>query len=313
MHVVRLQPKRQPDLSCPHAGKVLLYHSRFFAYKSAWMMRSLQFWQHPPRLKYSVVMPRTVKSDHRFHEHTHDFFELGFVIDGHCAWRVGKGSHTLHAGDALMVPPGVAHYEKIPAEACARLAWVGFAFETSPRMPATLRSPVRAGSHSSELHALLQLIFSEHQANALGSAERARLALGELLIVLCRALEHPSSQALDDTPAHVGPRQAQVARSAARYLTENLTRPLSIRDLARYHSLGTPHFSAVFRRYHGVSPLRFLQQARIARAKEMISEGALSTKEIAAICGFVDAAHFCRRFKETTGVTPKQYRRTQPA
>jgi len=35
--------------------------------------------------------------------------------------------------------------------------------------------------------------------------------------------------------------------------------------------------------------------------------------EIAANRGYVDSAHFCRRFKETTGVTIKQYRVTQPA
>jgi transcriptional regulator GlxA family with amidase domain len=31
-------------------------------------------------------------------------------------------------------------------------------------------------------------------------------------------------------------------------------------------------------------------------------------KEIAAACGYVDAAHFCHAFKTATRLTPKRYR-----
>ena len=81
-----------------------------------------------------------------------------------------------------------------------------------------------------------------------------------------------------------------------------------MREVARYHSLCAPHFSAVFRRYHGVPPQRFLHEARVRVAKELVAAGEKTVKETAAICGYVDAAHFCRRFKEATGLTPKAYR-----
>ncbi|MFO1451670.1 MAG: AraC family transcriptional regulator [Opitutaceae bacterium] len=276
-------------------------------------MSSLQFWEHSPRLKYSVVMPRPVKADHRFHDHSHDFFELSLVLEGECTWKIGRRSVHLSRGDALLVPPHINHYEKVPEDKVARIAWVGFEFEAAPRVPPALLGPLPAGRHSSELQALLQLIYSEHQSSELGSAERAKLVLREVLIVLCRALDQPKSDGQEPPSARMSLRQSQIARSAARYLTENLARPLSVREVARYHSLCTPHFSAVFRRYHGLSPQRFLHHARIAHAKALVSAGELTIKEIAAICGYVDAAHFCRRFKETTGVTPKQYRVTQPS
>src|SRR5690606_31631197 len=162
-------------------------------------------------------------------------------------------------------------------------------FAEEPKVPPAVLSPVRAGPHSAELQRLLELIFAEHQSVALGSAERARLALQEVLIVLCRAAERPATgDGEEPRPLHMSVRQASVARSAARYLTENLARPLSVRDVARYHSLCTPHFSAIFRRYHGMSPQRFLHHARVAHAKTLVSAGRLSIKEIAATCGYVD-------------------------
>lgn len=275
-------------------------------------MSSLQFWELVPRLKYSVVMPRPVRADHRFHPHAHAFFELALVLEGTCTWRIGRRTARLAAGDFLLLPPNVEHHEQVPAGESARMAWVGFDFATPPRVPPALLEATPAGELAADLRGLMERIFAEHQSSALASAERARLLLRELLIVLCRAVERPGD--VDEAPAvpHISLRQAQVARSAARYLTDNLARPLSVRDVARYHSLCTAHFSTVFRRYHGVSPQRFLHLSRISRAKALIREGELTVKEIAAICGYVDAAHFCRRFKETTGVTPKQYRATQP-
>lgn len=275
-------------------------------------MTPLQFWENSPRLKYSVVMPRTVRSDHRFHDHAHAFYELALVVEGRCTWRFGRrATHSLEAGDALLIAPQITHHEEIPSGNVARLAWLGFDFAEEPRVPAALLNPVRKGAHSGELQRVAELIFSEHQSTSLGSAERTHLALKESLILLCRAIEQPPASGEPVQPLHMSARQAQIARSAAHYLTENLARPLSVREVARYHSLCTPHFSAVFSRYHGISPQRFLHQARIAQAKRLVSAGALTTKEIAAVCGYVDAAHFCRRFKETTGVTPKQYRVTQ--
>lgn len=277
-------------------------------------MTPLQFWEHLPRLKYSVVMPRAVRSEHRFHDHSHAFFELALVLEGRCSWRVGRRhTHHLETGDSLLIAPEVFHHERIPEGASARIAWVGFDFSSEPRLPPPLLAPVRGGAHTQELKHLLQLIFSEHQSTALGSAERAFLALRETLIVFCRALESPATEGTSVEPTRMSARQAQVARSAARYLNDHVAKPLSMREVARYHSLSTPHFSSLFSRYHGVSPQRFLHQARIRHAKELITSGHLTIKEIAAVCGYVDAAHFCRRFKETTGVTPKQYRVTQPA
>jgi AraC-like DNA-binding protein len=276
-------------------------------------MSSLQFWELVPRLKYSVVMPRPVRADHRFHAHSHAFFELALVLEGTCVWRIGRRTARLAAGDFLLLPPQVEHYEQVPPGEAARMAWVGFDFASPPRVPPSLLEPAPTGHYAAELRGLMERIFAEHQSSALASAERARLLLREVLIVLCRAVERPADAGEEPAVPHMSLRQAQVARSAARYLTDNLARPLSVRDVARYHSLCTAHFSTVFRRYHGVSPQRFLHLSRVSRAKALIREGELTVKEIAAICGYVDAAHFCRRFKETTGVTPKQYRATQPA
>jgi AraC-like DNA-binding protein len=271
-------------------------------------MSSIQFWQHPASLRLAMVQSRLLPSSTHFRHHDHGFYELGFVLSGRCRWIFARRPQRVRAGEFILVPPGQSHHELIGPGECARLAWVGFDL-TGPdvSVPAWSLRPVSAGPWAAELARLLETVSAENQSSDLGSRERRQLALQEILILVCRAAGRPATRG----PRPPEKRSAQVARSAAHYLTANLDRPLSVQAVARYHSLGAPHFSVVFRRHHGVTPREFLHRSRIARARELLAGDGRLVKEIAAICGYADAAHFCRRFKSATGLTPKQFRRRQ--
>ncbi len=271
-------------------------------------MSSVQFWQHPASLKLSMVQSRPLPSSAHFRHHDHSFYEIGFVLSGRCRWVFARRPQRVRAGEFILVPPGHAHHEVIEPGERARLAWVGFDLAGAGlTAPAWSLRRVSAGPWALELARLLETVFVENQSADLGSRERRQLALQEILILVCRAAGQPAGR----RPRAPEKRSARVARSAAHYLTENLDRPLSVQAVARYHSLGAPHFSVVFRRHHGVTPREFLHRSRLARARELLAGGTRLVKEIAAICGYSDAAHFCRRFKTATGLTPKQFRLRQ--
>jgi YesN/AraC family two-component response regulator len=52
----------------------------------------------------------------------------------------------------------------------------------------------------------------------------------------------------------------------------------------------------------------YVNMVRVNRAKFMLQSYRMSVKEIAATCGYSDAAYFCRVFRKVTGLTPMQYR-----
>jgi AraC-like DNA-binding protein len=271
-------------------------------------MDSLQFWQHPPRLHLCVVMPRASRRRLKYAEHTHPFHELAMLLDGECEWRLGTKRERLRAGDLLLVPAGVRHYEHTLVRGRARIGWIGFDFtDGHADIPAALRAPLSAGEHTEELRRLFDVVCSEHQGNALGHRERAGLALREVLILLARL--KPAGAEPPALRAPKARRTAQLVQSAAFTLTGNLSQPMRIRDLANYHALSASHFARLFREREGVTPQRYLQNARLARAKSLLAEGELTIKEIAAACGYVDAAHFCHAFKTATKLTPKAFRK----
>ena len=68
------------------------------------------------------------------------------------------------------------------------------------------------------------------------------------------------------------------------------------------------HFSRVFRRVAGQSPMDFLLQVRLTRARHLLRETNLSMSEIAERLGYADVFFFSRQFKQKNGVPPLAYR-----
>ncbi len=91
---------------------------------------------------------------------------------------------------------------------------------------------------------------------------------------------------------------------------DNMRRQLVIRDLATAVNLSSGRLAHLFKSEVGVSPQRYLNNLRMEKAKELLENGLLSCKEIAAVVGIPNASRFCRSFKAQYGATPTEYRST---
>ncbi len=87
------------------------------------------------------------------------------------------------------------------------------------------------------------------------------------------------------------------------YTTDNI----SIAFLAQICDISETYFRQVFRKSHGISPLKYINNLKITRAKELIESGMYSISEVALFSGFHDESYFSREFKKATGVSPKNY------
>lgn len=97
---------------------------------------------------------------------------------------------------------------------------------------------------------------------------------------------------------------------AVDFIEANYGRPLQVSEIADYAALSRHYFSRLFHKETGRSPIDYLADVRMNAAKEMLTEKALPVSEIAERCGFVNASHFSRFFREKTGQTPAAFRRT---
>lgn len=96
--------------------------------------------------------------------------------------------------------------------------------------------------------------------------------------------------------------------SIRKYLEENYTGKLRIRDVARKFYVSVSFLSHNFKRELNVSFTDYINAFRVNKAKEMLSDTRLSVSEIAMMTGFGSISQFNRVFLAETGMSAKKYR-----
>lgn len=92
------------------------------------------------------------------------------------------------------------------------------------------------------------------------------------------------------------------------FFKENLHKKLTVEQMAIRHRLSVSHFSSLFRKATGMSPLDYFIHLKIRKACVLLSGSSQKVKDIAHTIGYEDAFHFSRLFKKNIQVSPHQYR-----
>lgn len=92
------------------------------------------------------------------------------------------------------------------------------------------------------------------------------------------------------------------------YIYENLGADLSVKALSSKMGLNATYLSRLFRQETDISLKRFVKEARVDTAKNLLQYSDLSYLVISTSLGFSSQSSFIAVFKEITGATPKVYR-----
>jgi len=99
-----------------------------------------------------------------------------------------------------------------------------------------------------------------------------------------------------------------VLEPAMKYIEANFTdRMLDNEQLAGLCGISEVYFRRLFTERFGTTPRQYIIDVRINRAKQLLCEGKLKVSAVSEACGFGDPYHFCRMFKQKTGIPPSEY------
>ena len=93
------------------------------------------------------------------------------------------------------------------------------------------------------------------------------------------------------------------------WLHQHYDQPLRLEPLCRIAHLTDSQLQRVFKRSTRMSISQYLTQLRIGRACQMLVQTDRPLGHIATECGFSDAAHFSRQFRQARGMAPSAFRR----
>ncbi len=100
-----------------------------------------------------------------------------------------------------------------------------------------------------------------------------------------------------------------VIKTVQDWLEENSDRQVSVSELAAKARLGERTFMRRFKKATGETPVGYLQQLRIEKARRLLETTSLAVEEITSKSGYEDMSSFRKLFKRQTGLSPSAYRK----
>ncbi|MGY2374560.1 GlxA family transcriptional regulator [Pseudomonas sp. SDO524_S393] len=130
----------------------------------------------------------------------------------------------------------------------------------------------------------------------------------EVAKVLLVVMKRQGGQAqFSPMTAAVAPLETPVTR-VQNHVLAHLEQPFSIESMAEFAGMSARHFSRLFTKEVQMTPMAFLQGARIDRARQLLETTDLPLKTVAFHAGFGSVRYMRFLFSEKLGLNPTQYR-----
>lgn len=145
----------------------------------------------------------------------------------------------------------------------------------------------------------------------------------ELVAVLEKAVSHFAEDALGET-GHLSEQCAQndsedvldndttrlnvIAGIISEYIETHYASDISLQDMAGFLHYSDAYFSKVFKQCFDKGFIVYLNEFRVAKAKEYLSDISVNIKDISEKVGYRDSNYFAKVFKRSEGITPSEYR-----
>lgn len=274
----------------------------FFMYDNK-MQKYIRTEDIAPDVRYSNYI--TVPSGKAWGPREIQDFELILIVSGEFSYATDCGLKKvlLSHGDILCIPPGEEHVLKCEkagmAEAvisCIHLELYHGSYIQGDYVLDICPQLVTKVKDAGVFHELFV-----RSADTFDSVGRFREAI--LNTVGREIWLHLAEYWEGRTEKTLSPRMKLIAS----YISDNLEKNITRKDIARKFHLTPEHVNAVFKKELGMSPTEYLHRIRIYTACRYLRKDGLSIKEAAEKTGFYDEFHFSRVFKKVVGISPSKY------
>lgn len=271
-----------------------------------------------------VFAEKTTGRENRPAHRHQGFFELLAVFAGACRLVAGGGEYFIKKGDVLVIKAGLDHGIEDACQLKAgslhyKIGTIAGWIQELPEPPGSWRFfaegsfagenfEFREGFHlpSSGLQYLEWLV--DRVIDEGEKMDRASLARRKAYFLSLAAFIAGQENRLDLNAA-VRTRAGDLQlREVVKYITEHYAEPIKVSQLAEMTYLSPRHFTRIFKDYFQTTPMNYITNCRLQRARLLLAGKDYSITQVANECGFSDSNYFARQFKKAFGVSPSEYR-----
>jgi AraC-like DNA-binding protein/mannose-6-phosphate isomerase-like protein (cupin superfamily) len=238
--------------------------------------------------------------------HCHDYYELGYVLEGRATHVVNGQAHEVSPGSVFLLSP--ADFHALDRSGTRPFRMVNAAIDPE-LVERVLESVLPAGDldlpwGTSALPDAaaddVRRIREETSSRGPGWEVLVQSALTGALVELARARE---VRAVEAETTGVGVNAAHLRR-AVRHVERHFREPLTLAQVAAVAHLSPHWFSEQFRHATGDTFQSYLKRRRLQFARALLDSTEMGVTEVCHAAGFNDPSYFGRAYRAQFGVSP---------
>ena len=257
-----------------------------------------------------------------FFEHKHAFFEMIYILNGHCQEVTRDRSMRLEEGDLCLLAPGVTHGINVDDDSVI----LNILIRTSTFMDIFLNT-VRDKSQVSsfflgniyEKNRITYLIFHTHgdtiirnyildmymeQMHLDDYSDRIICSLLTIFLAQLTRLYGRTVEAADSEK-----KQYPFSDEMLCYIHYHY-RDVTLGTLAEHFHFSVPYCSKIIKEISGTSFSDLITRVRLQQAENMLIHTQMSVADISERIGYKNPETFIRAFQRVYSISPSQYRKS---
>lgn len=257
--------------------------------------------------------------------HSHNFFEIAFVLNGSLTHFVGDNKTILESGDVLILAPNTEHsvctysddailvnilvrnslfkqqfMNIIPDDHIVR-SFFSNALYGNSSMPYLL---FRTGDDPRLPEYIVNLLNEYHEGKPYKETVLT-LMISLTFVFLLR--EHELDVVI---PALADASITEKVMMILDYMKSNYA-SITLKQMSDFFNYSERQLSRIIKTATGNSFEEYIRNIRMGKARELLEYSDLTVAEISDMLGYYDTSNFRQAFKKYCGITPQEYRKQQ--
>lgn len=253
---------------------------------------------------------------HRIRTEGINQYVLIYCIDGNGWYSLRGKTYQVASNQYFILPAGIPHEYGATEGERWTIYWVHFRGEHADIYAEGADKPqdvrVALNSNINNRNNIFEEILSTlHDGEGIEDLRYASSLLHYYLASLRYLRQYRNTARYNTNHSNLSfsnNKNKEVVDAAIHFMKENIERRITLQDILDYVGYSSTHFSTLFKRQVGDSPLAYFNRLKIEQACHMLQTTNLHINQICYKVGIEDSLYFSRLFSKMMGMSPSDYR-----
>jgi len=265
-----------------------------------------------PEILYAIKCDNKDFLDGNYH--CHDFIEFSYVLSGNVNYRIDNKFYKISEKTLLVFNPEVYHQESLNKGEQNTELHIGFRNIKIDGLPLNyilkenFDAPLEFKQYKDDFHKCCLEIIEEQEACEIGKELILKSLIMKLIALFLKETNYVKNTKKIDRYDFPFYDKSNVVKIILEYFDNNYMKNISLDDMSKNMYISSVYISKVFKEKTGESPINYLINLRLEKAKDLLISTESPVKAIAQAVGYSDAYYFSKLFKKYYGNSPCKFR-----